>query len=79
MKIISTRGTVMPASPIRRLAPYANQAVAEGKHLYYMNIGQPDIKTPESFVDAVKNMDMSIVAYGPSAGMMALRQKFSEA
>lgn len=78
MRIISNRGTEMPSSPIRRLAPFANKAAADGKHLYYMNIGQPDIKTPETFVNAVKNMDMSVIAYGPSAGLMALRQKFSE-
>jgi len=78
MKTLSTRGLKMPSSPIRRLVPYADQAVANGKHVYYLNIGQPDIKTPVTFINAIKNMDMSVVAYGPSAGLMPLRKKFSE-
>jgi aspartate aminotransferase len=78
MKTLSDRGIKMPSSPIRRLVPFADQAVANGKHVYYLNIGQPDIKTPETFVNAVKNMDMSVVAYGPSAGLQPLRKKFSE-
>ncbi len=78
MKVLSNRGIEMPSSPIRRLVPFADQAIAEGKHVYYLNIGQPDIKTPDTFVNAVKEMDMSIVAYGPSAGLMPLRKKFSE-
>ncbi len=78
MKTLSNRGIKMPSSPIRRLVPFADQATAEGKHVYYLNIGQPDIKTPETFVNAVKEMDMSVVAYGPSAGLMPLRKKFSE-
>lgn len=78
MKMISNRGTLMPSSPIRRLVPYADAAVKEGKHVYYLNIGQPDIKTPELFVKGVKEMDMSVVAYGPSGGLTILREKFSE-
>lgn len=78
MKIISDRGIEMPSSPIRRLVPFADQASSEGKHVYYLNIGQPDIKTPDTFVKAVKEMDMSVVAYGPSAGLNILREKFSE-
>jgi aspartate aminotransferase len=78
MKTLSKRGIEMPSSPIRRLVPFADQAVARGKHVYYLNIGQPDIKTPDTFVNAVKNMDMSVVAYGPSAGLTPLRKKFAE-
>jgi len=78
MKTLSNRGIEMPSSPIRRLVPFADQAIAEGKHVYYLNIGQPDIKTPDTFVNSVKAMDMSVVAYGPSAGLMPLRKKFSE-
>ena len=78
MKTLSNRGLKMPSSPIRRLVPFADQAVSQGKHVYYLNIGQPDIKTPDTFINAVKNMDMSVVAYGPSAGLMSLRKKFSE-
>lgn len=78
MKIISDRGFEMPSSPIRRLVPFADKAISKGKHVYYLNIGQPDIKTPDTFVNAVKQMDMSVVAYGPSAGLNLLREKFSE-
>jgi len=78
MKILSNRGHEMPSSPIRRLVPFADKAVADGKHVYYLNIGQPDIKTPDTFIDAVKNMDMPVVAYGPSAGLLSLRKKFAE-
>lgn len=78
MKTLSKRGIEMPSSPIRRLVPFADRAVAEGKHVYYLNIGQPDIRTPETFINAVKAMDMTVVAYGPSAGLMPLRKKFSE-
>ncbi len=78
MKILSQRGMEMPSSPIRRLVPFADQALAAGKHVYYLNIGQPDIKTPEQFLHPIKNMDMPVVAYGPSAGYLSLRKKFAE-
>lgn len=78
MKIISDRGISMPSSPIRRLVPFADKARNEGKHIYHLNIGQPDIKTPESFIRGVKEMDMSIIAYGPSSGYLSLRKKFAE-
>ena len=78
MKILSNRGHEMPSSPIRKLVPFADKAVADGKHVYYLNIGQPDIKTPDAFLDPIKNMDMPVVAYGPSAGYLSLRKKFAE-
>lgn len=78
MKILSNRGHEMPSSPIRRLVPFADKAVADGKHVYYLNIGQPDIKTPDTFLNPIKNMDMPVVAYGPSAGLLSLRIKFAE-
>jgi len=78
MKFISKRGVDMPSSPIRKLVPFADEAVKNGKHVYYLNIGQPDIKTPDEFLDPIKNMDMPIVAYGPSAGLTSLRLKFAE-
>jgi aspartate aminotransferase len=78
MKILSNRGHDMPSSPIRKLVPFADKAVADGKHVYYLNIGQPDIKTPETFLDPIKNLDMPVVAYGPSAGFLSLRKKFAE-
>ncbi len=78
MKILSNRGHDMPSSPIRKLVPFADKAVADGKHVYYLNIGQPDIKTPETFLNPIKNLDMPVVAYGPSAGFLSLRKKFAE-
>ncbi len=77
MKHLSRRGVNMPSSPIRRLAAYADQAVAAGKHVYHLNIGQPDIKTPETFMNPIKNLDMPVLAYGPSGGLMSLRKKLS--
>lgn len=68
----------MPSSPIRRLVPFADKAVEQGKHVYYLNIGQPDIKTPDSFMNAIKNLDMPVLAYGPSAGLTSLRKKLVE-
>ena len=75
MKFISNRGHLMPSSPIRRLVPFADQAKAAGKHVYHLNIGQPDIRTPDSFLDPIRNLDMPVVAYGPSAGYTSLRKK----
>lgn len=75
MKILSNRGLQMPSSPIRKLVPFADRAVADGKHVYYLNIGQPDIKTPDSFMHPIKNLDMPVLAYGPSAGLTSLRKK----
>jgi len=78
MKILSNRGIEMPSSPIRRLVPFADKAVEQGKHVYYLNIGQPDIKTPDSFMNPIKNLDMPVLAYGPSAGLTSLRKKLIE-
>lgn len=78
MKFLSKRGMEMPSSPIRRLVPFADKAIADGKHVYYLNIGQPDIKTPDSFINPIKTMEMPIVAYGPSAGLYSTRKKFAE-
>lgn len=78
MKILSNRGIEMPSSPIRRLVPFADKAVADGKHVYYLNIGQPDIKTPDTFLNPIKNLNMPVVAYGPSAGLLSVRKKFAQ-
>lgn len=78
MKVISNRGRLMPSSPIRRLVPFADMAKAAGKHVYHLNIGQPDIRTPDSFLDPIRNLDMPVVAYGPSAGYTSLRKKLVE-
>ena len=67
----------MPASPIRKLVPYAEEATKKGKHIYYLNIGQPDIKTPEVALDAVKNIDLDVIAYSRSEGSETYRQKIA--
>ncbi|MCQ2184722.1 MAG: pyridoxal phosphate-dependent aminotransferase [Bacteroidales bacterium] len=72
---ISQRAMAMPASPIRRLAPYADAAKRNGVHVYHLNIGQPDIPTPQCGLDALKNIDRKILEYSPSDGYLTLRTK----
>lgn len=69
MVTVSQRGTAMPPSPIRKLKPYADRAVAEGKTIYHLNIGQPDIETPPVMIDVLKNLRTKVIAYGPSQGL----------
>ena len=59
----------MPASPIRRLAPYADLAKARGVKVYHLNIGQPDIETPAEMMDGYRNVDIKVLSYGPSQGL----------
>ncbi len=66
---ISERGQMMPPSPIRKLKPYADKAMSEGKTVYQLNIGQPDIETPACMLDVLKNLDTKVIAYGPSQGL----------
>ena len=68
---ISQRAQNMPSSPIRKLAPYADAAKRNGVHVYHLNIGQPDIKTPQCGLDALKAIDRSILEYSPSDGYKA--------
>ena len=68
MPSISSKGLAMPESPIRKLVPYAEEATKQGKEIFYLNIGQPDIKTPQVALDAVKNNDLEIISYSHSAG-----------
>jgi aspartate aminotransferase len=68
----------MPASPIRKLTPYADQAKKEGKKIYHLNIGQPDIQTPEVMLNALKNIQFKVWAYTPSEGTASYRNKLSE-
>jgi aspartate aminotransferase len=75
MPIISNKGIQMPASPIRKLVPYSEQAKSEGVHVYHLNIGQPDIKTPELVLNAVKNNTLNVLAYSRSEGSEAYRNK----
>jgi aspartate aminotransferase len=77
MPTISTRGMTMPASPIRKLVPFAEEAKRQGKKIYHLNIGQPDIKTPESALDAVRNIDMKVLEYSHSAGFESYRRKLT--
>lgn len=77
MPIISNRGTEMPASPIRRLTPYAETAKNKGVKVYHLNIGQPDIKTPEVAIKAMHQLDMDIIGYSPSDGNESYRKKLS--
>ena len=65
----------MQSSPIRKLAPYADAAKRQGIHVYHLNIGQPDIKTPACGLEAMKSVDRSILEYSPSQGMLSLRAK----
>ena len=78
MPQISNRGQNMPASPIRRLVPYAEEAKRQGKKVYHLNIGQPDIKTPENAIEAVKNTDLKVIEYSHSAGNESYRRKLSK-
>lgn len=68
----------MPASPIRKLTPFADKAKREGKKVYHLNIGQPDIETPEVMLDAVRNIDFKVWAYTPSEGTLTYRTKLTE-
>lgn len=72
---ISTRGQVMPPSPIRKLVPFAEAAKRKGIHVYHLNIGQPDIETPPSILDAVRNADIKVLEYSHSAGNESYRRK----
>lgn len=75
MPEISKRGERMPASPIRKLVPYAERAKLKGINIYYLNIGQPDIETPPQMLDAVKRADLRILEYSHSAGFESYRRK----
>lgn len=75
MPEISTKATVMPASPIRKLVPFAEVAKKKGVKIYHLNIGQPDIETPPSFLNAVKNADVKVLEYSHSAGNESYRKK----
>ncbi|MEO7264065.1 MAG: pyridoxal phosphate-dependent aminotransferase [Ferruginibacter sp.] len=72
---ISHRGQVMPASPIRKLVPFAEAAKKKGTTVFHLNIGQPDIETPPSILDAVKHCNIKVLEYSHSAGMESYRKK----
>ncbi|MDR1864265.1 MAG: pyridoxal phosphate-dependent aminotransferase [Bacteroidales bacterium] len=78
MPQISTKGRIMPPSPIRKLAPFAEQAKSQGVKVYHLNIGQPDLPTPFAGMEAVRNNRLSVVEYSHSMGNESLRRKLSE-
>ena len=78
MPSISQRGQQMPASPIRKLVPLANEAKARGIKVYHLNIGQPDIPTPQVGLDALRQIDRSTLEYSPSEGLLSLRSKLKD-
>ncbi len=75
MLAISNRGIAMPASPIRKLVPYAEAAKKRGLKVYHLNIGQPDIETPKALLDAVKHHNFTVLEYSHSAGNETYRKK----
>lgn len=77
MPKISTKGTQMPPSPIRKLVPFAEQAKKKGVKIYHLNIGQPDIETPETMMNAIKNTSIKVVEYSHSAGIESYRRKLT--
>lgn len=78
MLTISQRGCDMPASPIRKLVPYAEATKRKGTKVYHLNIGQPDIETPPAILAAVKNIDFPVLEYSHSAGNESYRRKLVE-
>ena len=78
MPTISRKGLEMPESPIRKLVPFAELAKKKGHKVYHLNIGQPDIKTPQVALDAVKNANIEVLEYSHSAGFESYREKLSQ-
>ncbi len=77
MPILSEKAILMPASPIRKLVPYSEKAKTQGITVYHLNIGQPDIETPEAALNAVKNLDRKVIEYSHSAGFESYRNALS--
>ncbi|OFY39313.1 MAG: aspartate aminotransferase, partial [Bacteroidetes bacterium RBG_13_44_24] len=77
MPSISEKGKAMPASPIRKLVPYAEEAKRKGIKVYHLNIGQPDIPTPEVALNAIRNFDQKVIEYSHSAGNESYRRKLA--
>ena len=75
MPIISKKGANLPTSPIRKLAKQANMAKARGIEVFHLNIGQPDLASPKSALEAIRNFSDDVVAYGPSEGAVSFRNK----
>jgi len=77
MPLISVKANEMPASPIRKLVPYSEKAKKEGKVVYHLNIGQPDIETPEVALAAIHNFEPKVIEYSHSAGFESYRNKLA--
>ncbi|UCG27010.1 MAG: pyridoxal phosphate-dependent aminotransferase [Bacteroidales bacterium] len=77
MPQISTKGKLMPASPIRKLVPFAEEAKRKGRKVYHLNIGQPDIPTPEVAMEAIRNITLKVIEYSHSAGNESYRRKLA--
>lgn len=77
MPSISERGRAMPASPIRKLVPYSEEARKKGRKIYRLNIGQPDIPTPDVAINAIRNIDLKVIEYSHSAGNESYRIKLA--
>jgi aspartate aminotransferase len=75
---ISEKGKLMPASPIRKLVPFSDAAKRKGIRVYHLNIGQPDIETPEVMRRAIRNYDEKVIEYSHSAGILSYRKKLTE-
>jgi len=78
MPKISAKGKSMPESPIRKLVPFSDEAKKRGHKVYHLNIGQPDIETPEGAMNVLKNTDIKVVEYSHSAGILSYRKKLVE-
>lgn len=78
MPKISERGSIMPASPIRKLVPLARDAEKRGVKVIRLNIGQPDLPTPQEGLDALKHIDRKVLEYSPSEGLLSLRNKLAD-
>jgi aspartate aminotransferase len=74
MPKISSKAVAMPASPIRKLVPYAEAAKKRGTTVFHLNIGQPDVKTPKVVLDKMRNLDLEVVEYSHSAGFQSYRE-----
>jgi aspartate aminotransferase len=78
MPAISDKGKAMPASPIRKLVPYSEAAKRRGRKVYHLNIGQPDIPTPEVAINALRNINLKVLEYSHTAGNESYRRKLAD-
>lgn len=78
MPTISRKGKTMPASPIRKLVPFSEEAKKRGIKVFHLNIGQPDIETPENVMNKIRNIDLKVIEYSHSAGILSYRKKLVE-